>query len=97
MLLNYDGLDSRWYEENDPDDDYNDQFDHADHLAVIANRAAVRRRRAEEVGLVGRAGEPNHMLDVVEEEQQDGHYQLRAKLIVHFKKMWEQHKIVWLK
>jgi Plant transposon protein len=97
MLLNYDGLDSRWYEENDPDDDYNEVYDDNDHLAVIANRAAIRRRTAAEVGRAGGAGEANHMLDVVEEEQQDGHYQLRARLIVHFKKMWEMRKIVWLK
>jgi hypothetical protein len=37
------------------------------------------------------------MLDIVEEEQQDGHYELRARLIVHFKKMMELRKLVWLK
>jgi hypothetical protein len=81
MLLTFDGLDSRWLnEEVDPDADFDNEYD-GFNPADAANRQAARNQHAAELEQEMEHG-AIHDVEVVEEEA--AHYELREKLITHF-------------
>lgn len=92
MLLEYDGLDKKWYEENDPDGEVDPEYDgeRAHHDAV--NARAVNRVRGARAGVV----EIPPAAPIEDAEVHGDHFVLQRKLIEHFKQQWNRNQIRWL-